>query len=112
LIDGIKQQITKLDTQEGRFLDLVGDPDWPTDKIATRLRNLRTERARLEAKIHRTERPDLDAGRAALRTLPELLERPDRLYKLAGQRGRRVLNQAVFTRLYLDADEGIASPYR
>jgi DNA-binding transcriptional ArsR family regulator len=41
----------------------------------------------------------------ALLTVLQLLERPDRLYKIAGQQARRMLNQAIFTRLYIDADE-------
>ena len=45
LIDGIKQQITKLDAQEDQYLELVGDPDWHRDKIAERLRKIRDERA-------------------------------------------------------------------
>lgn len=80
LIDGIKQQITKLDTQEDQYLDLIGDPDWPKDKIAERLRKIREERARLEQKIAQADRPDLESGANALRTVLELLERPDKLY--------------------------------
>jgi len=105
LIDGIRQQITRLDAQEDQYLDLVGDPDWPRDKIAEHLRKIRDERARLEHKISQGERPDLDAGANALRAVLELLERPDQLYRLASDRARRVLNQAIFTRLYVDAED-------
>lgn len=103
--DAIKKQVAKLDHQEGQYLDLVGDPEWPRDKIAERLRRVRDERARLQRQLEQTERPDLDAGRAALGMVLELLTQPEELYRLASERARRVLNQALFTRLYVDADE-------
>lgn len=43
----VKAQLAKLNTQEDRFLDLVGDADWPQDKIAQRLRAIRDERSKL-----------------------------------------------------------------
>jgi hypothetical protein len=86
-------------------LDLVGDPDWPKEKISARLRRIRDERARLQRQLNQTERPDLDTGRATLRMPLDLLAKPQQLYRLAGKQGRRILNQAIFTRLYLDADE-------
>lgn len=103
--DAIKRQKNKLDQQEDQYLDLVGDPDWPKDKIAERLRRVRDERARLEEQLERTERPDLDAGRAALSMVLDLLTQPDELYRVASERARRALNQALFSRLYVDADE-------
>jgi site-specific DNA recombinase len=108
--DQIKKQIAKLDTQEDAFLDLVGDPDWPKEKITKRLRSIRDERTRLEHQLARTEQPDLDSGRAALATLLELLTQPQELYRLATDNARRTLNQAFFHRLYLDADEAEKEP--
>ncbi|MET7393533.1 recombinase family protein [Dactylosporangium sp. NPDC005572] len=49
-------QLAKLDVQEDRFLDLVGDPDWPQDKIAQR-RSARSA----------TNRPSYDANSATYR---------------------------------------------
>ncbi len=103
--DLIAKQLAKLDHQEDQFLDLVGDPDWPKDKLSERLRKVRDERARLEGQLERLERPDLDQGREAIRLVLDLLTHPDELYRRAGKRARRVLNQALFTRLYVDADE-------
>jgi site-specific DNA recombinase len=108
LHDQIKKQLTKIDNQEDQFLDLVGDPDWPKDKITKRLRCIRDERARLEAQLARTEQPDLDTGRAAITTLLDLLTQPQELYRLATDNARRVLNQAFFTRLYLNTDDNDA----
>ena len=38
-----RAQLAKLNAQEGRFLDLVGDPDRPREKNAARLRAVRDE---------------------------------------------------------------------
>lgn len=59
----------------------------------------------MHQKIKQTERPDLDKGRATLHALLELLQWPDSLYEAAGDQARGVLNQAIFTRLYLNADD-------
>jgi site-specific DNA recombinase len=101
----IERQLAKLDQQEDQYLDLVGDPDWPKDKLTKRIRDIRDEQARLQRQLDQTHSPDFETGRAALETALELLIRPDELYRLASKRARRVLNQALFTRLYIDADE-------
>jgi site-specific DNA recombinase len=83
--DQLKKQLAKLDVQEDQFIDLVGDPDWPKEKISARLRRIRDQRARLQRQLDQTERPDLDTGRATLRMLLDLLARPHELYRLAGK---------------------------
>jgi site-specific DNA recombinase len=98
-------QLEKLDRQEDQFLDLIGDPDWPKEKIAERMRKIRDERARLKRQLDQSERSDLDQGQETLRAVLELLSRPDELYRTAGKRGKRALNQAIFTKLYLDVDD-------
>src|SRR5262249_41433127 len=70
-----------------------------------RIRRIRDERAKLQRQLDQTERPDLDTGRTTLHMLLDLLTAPEALYRLASKRARRVLNQALFTRLYLNADE-------
>ncbi|CAG6393146.1 conserved hypothetical protein [Actinacidiphila cocklensis] len=98
-------ELKRLDKQEDRFLDLVGDDDWPQEKIAARLRTIRDERSRLARQLDDTDRPDLDTGRDTLAYLIDLLAEPQELYRQAGKRARQVLNQAFFRRLYLDADD-------
>ncbi len=106
----IKKQLAKLDSREDQFLDLIGDPDWPREKIAKRLRAIRDERSTLEAKLSRSEHPDLDQGRTALTTVLNLLSNPHELYGTANETARRLLNQAFFTRLYIDADNADRTP--
>lgn len=98
-------ELKRLDAQEDRFLDLVGDDEWPQEKIAARLRTIRDERARIARQVDGADRPDVSTGRDTLAYLTSLLADPQELYRQAGKRARRVLNQAFFRRLYLDADE-------
>jgi site-specific DNA recombinase len=100
----VASRLSELNTKEDRFLDLIGDPDWPQDKIAARLRNVRDERGRLARQLDQDETPSLEAARETLTTLCELLTDPRELYRHASQRGRHQLNQAVFSKHYLDHD--------
>jgi site-specific DNA recombinase len=39
----LTQQLAKLELQEDRYLDLVGDPDWPKEKLSAKMRAIREE---------------------------------------------------------------------
>lgn len=99
----ITKRLAELDKQEDRYLDLIGDPEWPQDKIKARLQTTRQEAAKLRAQITDSGNP-LDVGRDVILTALELLEHPQELYRLLSERAKKVLNQAVFNRLYLDFD--------
>jgi site-specific DNA recombinase len=100
----VTNRLGELSTKEDRFLDLIGDPDWPQDKIAARLRDVRDERARLTRQLDNDQTTSLEAARETLTTLCELLTDPRELYRRASQRGRQQLNQAFFSKHYLDHD--------
>ena len=116
----LTRQLAKLDAKTNALLDLVGDPNWPNDKITERMRAVRDEQAKLQRRLESLITPNLDSGVSALRGLLDLLADPQQLYVLAGDRGRKVLNQAFFTRLYLDrsddapfvARDDVADPVR
>jgi site-specific DNA recombinase len=48
---------------------------------------------------------DLEPGRAVLLAALELLDRPRDLYDTATGEARKMLNKAIFTRLYLDSTD-------
>ena len=108
----LRTQLTKhlkeLDTQEDRYLDLIGDPDWPQDKIKARIRKTREEKTRIQRQLDETTN-ELDTGRQLLLIGLDLLDQPQQLYRLATDRTRKVLNQALFRRLYLNCDDN--GPY-
>ena len=70
-----KAQLASLGQQEDRFLDLVGDPDWPQDKIAARLRKICDERGRL-ASARRHRRSAARRGRRGLAVPARPARRP------------------------------------
>ncbi len=96
-----QRQLKELNKREDDLLDLVGDPDWPKDKLTAKMRAVREERARIETRLGEQDLP-LNEGYEVLTTVLRLLEDPQALYRRSGLRARKVLNKAVFTRLYLD----------
>jgi hypothetical protein len=104
LRDQLARQLTKLDLQEDRYLDLVGDPDWPKEKLAAKMRGIRDERARVQERLTTAENP-VDSGYEVLETVLRLLGNPLELYRTAKQRTRKVLNKAIFGKLYIQTDE-------
>jgi hypothetical protein len=105
----VSAQLAKLSAQEDRFLDLVGDTDWPQDKIAARLWSIRDERSRLARQLDDTRATNIDAAAETLTYLLDLLADPHELYRHASKRARQVLNQAFFTKIHFDA--GRDGPY-
>lgn len=96
------RQLKELNAREDGLLELVGDPDWPKDKLTAKMRAIREERTQIEARLSESDIP-LDAGYEVLTTVLRLLEDPQALYRQSSIRARKVLNKAIFTRLYLDA---------
>jgi site-specific DNA recombinase len=103
-IQTAKAQLAELDKKEDRYLDLLGDPDWPQDKLRSRIRQVRAQQAKVRAKLA-TPSVDFDRGRAVLLATLDLLSQPQELYRLAGPGGRKLLNKAIFSRLMLDEDQ-------
>ena len=99
----LRRELTKLDAQEDRYLDLLGDPDWPQEKIKARLRDVRDAKHRITRQLDDTT-DTIEPGRAILASALELLDRPRDLYDTATDQSRALLNKAIFTRLYLDTD--------
>ena len=48
---GLRQQLTELDRQEDRYLDLLGDPDWPQAKLKSRLHDIRDSKLRITRQL-------------------------------------------------------------
>jgi site-specific DNA recombinase len=100
----LRAQLAELDRQEDRYLDLIGDPDWPQDKIKARLQKAREDKQKTVYQLDNVL-DDLTPGHDALRAALELLDRPRELYRAAPDDGRKKLNKALFNRLYLDAED-------
>lgn len=103
LTDQLGKQLSKLDAQEDRYLDLVGDPDWPKEKLSAKMRAIREERARIRERLTQAGSP-IEGGYDVLEMTLRLLSNPLALYQQANQRTRKVINKAIFPRLYIDAN--------
>ena len=68
LREQLAHQLSELDVQEDRYLDLVGDPDWPKEKLSTKMRNIREERARIQQRLAQAGNP-IDSGYELLTTV-------------------------------------------
>ncbi|HEX2360762.1 MAG TPA: hypothetical protein VHI11_01685, partial [Jiangellaceae bacterium] len=105
LREQLRSNIARLDQQEDGYLDLVGDPEWPREKITHRLRQIRDDRERLRRQLASAAAPTVDAGLEAVEILLDLLSEPRELYRLASKRARKVLNAAFFIKIYVDCDD-------
>lgn len=104
----LTKQLGALDAKIDALLDLVGDPAWPKDRLSAKMTERREEHAKIQRQLDQLTTPNLDEGQSALTTLLELLGDASRLYRLAGSAARKVLNQVFFTRIHLDALDGVA----
>ena len=97
------KQLAALDEKEDSYLDLIGDPDWPQAKLRERLKAVRQQQASLRRQLE-TPETDFDAGRSLMLRTIDLLAQPQELYRQANEPARRLLNKAIFDRLYVDHD--------
>lgn len=97
-------QLGKLDVQEENLLDLAADGDLPQAKIRRRLHRIQGQRQTLTEQLQDVG-TNLDAGAALLEAALDLLEHPQELYRQITDHGRRMLNQALFDKLYIEGGE-------
>ncbi len=104
----VRSQLTKrlkeLVALEDHYFDLVGNPAWPQAKLEARMKTVAEEKIKVEEQLGLAG-VQLSTGRQTIAALFDLLTDPHELYRQASRRVRRVLNKAIFTKLYLDADE-------
>ena len=106
LRSNLTKELTRLDVQEERLLDLATDASLPQAKIRTRLNQLAQNRARLTEELGKVE-GQLADGAELLQLGLRLLHDPARLYRQADDQNRRRLTQTFFERLYIE-DEGVS----
>ena len=100
----VRTKLAKLDVQEENLLDLIADGDIPSSKAKERLRRIAAERLELQALLEDGD-DRLEAGAKVLNDVLDLLEKPGQLYERSNDQGRRLINQAIFSKLYIEQDE-------
>ncbi len=99
----LKRQLKALDAKEDQYLDLVGAPGWPQEKLRRKLDAIALERASIQDQLTDTT-GRLDTGHAFLTAALQLLSDPQAFYDRAGTSLRQAMNKVIFRKLYVDAD--------
>lgn len=100
----LTENLRKLDQQQENLVDLVADGTLPRDVVQRRMNGIAKSRAAMTARLENTEKK-LTAVLEYIDAALSILERPGDLYAGATDEQRRMLNQAVFSRIYVEADE-------
>lgn len=97
-------QLAELDTQEENLIDLAADGTLPQTKVKTKLRDIERQRKHLTGRLD-TASADLTDSARLIEASLRLLENPQELYRRCTEQQRRLLNQAIFHGLYIEAEE-------
>lgn len=103
LANQAERHLARLDRQEANLIDLAADGDIATTKVRQRLRDIAEQRAQLQGGLETTT-TDLQTGADLLDATLDLLNHAEALYEKVDDPQRRLINQAVFEKLYIDAD--------
>ncbi|GAA2170500.1 hypothetical protein GCM10010403_49230 [Glycomyces rutgersensis] len=100
----------RLIDQQGHLLDLVGNPEWPQDRLEVKMRRLRGELAVIDQRL--TEVGDAKVERAgeAIALLLSLLDDPRRLLKTVPENFHKTFHRSFFKRLHVYVDEATGEP--
>ena len=99
----LNAELVRLDHQEENLLDLVADGHESSTKVKQRLNAIQLKRNKLTVQLDQTgER--LAVGAALIEDALLLLADPKGLYEKMAPDQRRLMNQAVFARLYVIED--------
>ncbi len=101
----LKRERARLDALENQIIELLGHPEWPTDKLTARIQDLRTQRERIDAELAAGNTPRLEQAAGIVAPFLDLLADPRGLYESLVDEDRRTLNAICFTQLTLDADD-------
>ena len=94
----------ELDAKEDQYLELVGTPGWPKEKIRRKLDAIRAEQEQIQAQLgDATSR--LEAGRTFFLAALDVLRDPKAFYEQGGTSLKRAMNKIIFTKLYVDGEE-------
>ena len=103
----LKQQLTTqlraLDAQESNLIDLAADGTVPQAKIKQRLRDIDSERTHLSERL-KTTNDELAYSVRLIEACLTLMSDPQELYRRCDDDQRRMLNQALFAKLFVYQD--------
>ncbi len=112
--DKINTRLGELAVKEDNYLELVGNPAWPKEKLTAKMQEVRDERDKLLTQLDGLD-ADLKVARDVIAAALTLLDQPQRLYAKCNEARRKLLNATIFTKLRVDVDgvtgEELAEPF-
>lgn len=99
-----EDQLARLATKEENLIDLAADGAMDTARVRSRLRDITQQRNALVLQLASID-DDISPGLAYIDGYLKLLEEPYELYLHASNETRRLLNQAIFTHIYVANEE-------
>jgi site-specific DNA recombinase len=100
----LKARLAELETKEDQYLELVGTPGWPKEKLRRKLNAIAVERSEISGQMADTT-TRLDVGREFFLAALALLRDPQAFYEKGGTSLKRAMNKIIFTKLYVDGEE-------
>lgn len=107
LREQLSKELSALQAKELNLIDLAasGDETLPQDMIKEKLREIGRQRQRLNERLNEATE-DLSEAARLVELCLTLLADPEELYRRCDDEQRRLLNQALFHRLFVD-EEGV-----
>ncbi len=111
LQDALRKQLAKLEIREERLIDLAADDALPKPRPEGRLNKIAMDRNRIQAGLQRTGE-ELKAGYDLLLTSLDLNREPAALYRRVPDEIRRLVNETLNERFYVDERGEVAQALR
>lgn len=99
----IEQQLARLDTQESNLIDLAADGMVASAKVKNRLLKIEREREQLRGR-RESVAVEVHEGAALVEAVLDLLSKPLDFYLLSKPAKRKMINQALFEKIYIYRD--------
>jgi hypothetical protein len=96
--------MTRLENREDAYLELVGDLNWPKEKLTKKMQEINLERDRIRQQLSEADTADYAEAERRITTLIDLLSDPRGLYRSLPDDYRKAFNDLCFDKLYIDAE--------
>jgi site-specific DNA recombinase len=83
--------------QRDQLIELVGNQDWPQDRLEVKMRDLRDRIGGIDEQLARAGTDDVTRAVESLESLMAILENPRALLENAGEERQRSLHSALFS---------------
>ncbi|GAB3999375.1 hypothetical protein GCM10029992_27980 [Glycomyces albus] len=100
----------RLERQQGQLLELVGDPDWPQERLNEKVRDIRDQLAWVAERLERVGSAGMGTAWRAIGLLLELLEEPRRFLEELPEAHHRAVHTGFFGRLFVTVEDGDRVP--